>query len=145
MACLSFLLPPMIRGDRADAAVVITDTSVRAATLPSPAHKKVITHGIDFEPNTAIIRPEASPVLNETVQLLGSDAPIVITVEPPSDDRRSHAYRLLLARRRAKAVRRYLVDHGVAARRIALPHDAAAAVATGDSAADNQPVELHVE
>ena len=55
----------------------------------------------------------------------------------------------MLARRHAKAVRRYLLDHGVSADRIVLhtdsTHAVAATIAPANRLAHSQPVELHVE
>jgi hypothetical protein len=92
--------------------------------LPAPSFRKIIAHGVDFEADTATIRSEALPVLSAAAQLLGSDCPVVIVVAPLISDHYSDAYRELLARRRAKAMRRYLVDQGIGVDRIAFPDNA---------------------
>jgi peptidoglycan-associated lipoprotein len=115
-----------------------TDASTVVA-LPRPSQKRIVAHAVTFEPDTAIIRPEAFPVLNEAAELLGTAAPIVVHVDQPSDERRPAAYQSLLARRRDKAVRWYLVEQGIALDRFTLPPDA------GAPPFHNRPVELRVE
>lgn len=120
-----------------------------APSLPTPLKKKVVVHGGSFDANAATIRPEAVPVLHEAAQALSGRGAVVVVVHAP-DGPGNTAYRSILARRRAKAVRHFLIGHGIAARRIAIegldplrltsPHDN-----TLGSRTQKCPAELHVE
>jgi outer membrane protein OmpA-like peptidoglycan-associated protein len=98
---------------------------------------------VGLEADAATIRLEALPVLGEAADLLGGDAPVVITVDPPTDEHHGDTYRQLLRRRRANAIRRYLVEEGIAPDRIAYPPDAGFIIAAAD-ASHSRPMELHV-
>ena len=115
--------------------------------VPTPA-KKVILHGVGFDSSTARIRGEAVPILDEAAEILAPDDQIMVIIDQSVGDRGSEAFRRVLERRRAKAVRRYLVNRGVAARSITVdtvpvPRSAARNATTPDR---GQPlrVELHV-
>ncbi len=116
--------------------------------VPTPRKKKVIVHGSSFNVDSAVIRPEAAPVLHEAARVLSGAGVVVVVVHAP-DGPGDTAYRSILARRRAKTARHFLIGHGIAARRIAIegldplhhtsPHD------TLGSLAQKCPAELHVE
>jgi len=141
MACLSLLLLQASPGDRGNASVADSNPSAPPAALPV---RKIIAHGIDLEPDATTISSEALPVLSEAAGLLGRDGPpVVITVDPPTDEYHGDRNRQLLRRRLAKAIRRYLVEDGIIPDRIAFPADAESAIATAD-ASHSRPMELHV-
>ncbi len=73
-------------------------------------NKKIIVHGVSFEPGTAALRPGAKPVLDEAVKILRRESPatVIIAGLPPEDGDAS------LASQRARALQRYLVAAGVA-------------------------------
>ena len=141
MACLSLLLLQTSPETRGNASVTAPNPSAPPAALPAT---KIIAHGVDLEPDATTISSEALPVLSEAAELLGKDGPpVVISVDPPTDGYHSDTYRQLLRRRLAKAIRRYLVEDGIAPDRVAFPADAGSAIATAD-ASHSRPMELHV-
>jgi len=111
--------------------------------VPPPSLRKIIAHGVDLDSDTATIRSAALPVLREAVELLGSEGAVVILVDWPADEHRSDKYRQFLRRRRAKAIRRYLVEDGIALDRIAFPAAVESTIATAD-ASQSPAMELHV-
>ena len=147
--CLALLVLQTARIGSADSVNVETGLSTPEAAFPAPSKRRIVAHAVDFDPTPGAIRPEAEPVLNEAVQLLGGDVPVIVIVAPPVDRSRTDTYRLMLARRHAKAVRRYLLDHGIAADRIVLRNDStnevAAVITPANRLAHSQPVELHAE
>lgn len=145
LACLSFLTLQTNLAACADAAVAGGDATGSETEAPSStAQRRIVAHGVDFQPNTANISPDALPVLDEALELLGSNGPVVVVVDGSAHNGHSDVFENLLARRRAKAVRRYLIDHGVPAHRITLPPDVTGTIATNDSPPHSQPLELHL-
>jgi outer membrane protein OmpA-like peptidoglycan-associated protein len=113
--------------------------------LASHSKRTIVMHRIDFEPNTFRITPEAAPVLDEAIQLLGGNSePAAVVIDQWADADRSQTFRLFTTRQRAKAVRRYLVDHGIDPSRVSLP-PVAAAILAGNRSAQSPRVELHVD
>lgn len=143
VACLSLLLQTA-PGARKNTRPIEADPSEPAPIVPAPSLRKIVAHGIDLESDTATIRSSALPVLREVVELLGSEGAVVMIVDPPADEHRSDTYHEFLQRRRAKAIRRYLVEDGIALDRIAFPADAESTITTAD-ASHSRPMELHVQ
>ena len=117
-------------------------------SLPAAVSRKIVVHGAPFESNTATFSPEATALLDEAAQLLmETDGGIVVIPDTAtmSDD----PYLPTLAHRRAMAVRRYLIDHGVAAGRIAATGSGEPSVelsgASGHAALHDLPVELQLD
>lgn len=114
-------------------------------TLPAASRQRVVMHRVAFASNTATIAPETVPLLDEAIQTLaGADDRIAVVTdtETVGDD----PYLLMLARRRAKAVRRYLVGHGIAAGRVLLTVSAdGSAAAPVTHEVGKPPVELHLD
>jgi outer membrane protein OmpA-like peptidoglycan-associated protein len=117
--------------------------------LPAPTKRKIVLHRVDFDPDSAVIQPEAFPVLEEATASLTGDEQIAIVVNEPSDGNSSVAYRSALVRRRAQAVRRFLMRHGSTATRLTIEGldqpPPSLATRAGDGGAHNRPAELHVE
>lgn len=118
------------------------------SSLPTAGSRKIVVHGTPFESNTATIAPEATALLDEAVQLLmETDGGIAIVPDTATMD--DDPYLLLLTHRRARAVRRYLIDHGIAAARIAVPGSGAPSAelsgASGHATFHDLPVELQLD
>jgi OmpA-OmpF porin, OOP family len=70
--------------------------------------------GIQFLPDSDEILPESEPTLQEAVQTLQQVDPTVrVEIGGHTDSWSDPAHNRELSLRRAKAVRRYLVEHGV--------------------------------
>jgi outer membrane protein OmpA-like peptidoglycan-associated protein len=86
--------------------VVVTDREIR------------IMQQIHFEFDKDVIRRESYPVLDAVADVLRKTTSMRIEVQGHSDNRGAAAYNLRLSERRAAAVRKYLVAHGVEADRL---------------------------
>jgi len=113
-----------------------------------PAKKKIVLRSVHFDFDKATLKPEAKPILDEAVQVLKQEGSVDIVVEGHTDSIGTEQYNLRLSRRRADTVRRYLVDHGIAASRITAEgfgeSKPVASNDTADGRAQNRRVELHV-
>jgi outer membrane protein OmpA-like peptidoglycan-associated protein len=79
----------------------------------------VISQQIQFTTGDDVVLPESEPTLRELAQLLGEHPEIArIAVDGHTDDVGREANNLALSRRRALAVVRWLVAHGVDERRL---------------------------
>jgi outer membrane protein OmpA-like peptidoglycan-associated protein len=115
---------------------------------PPPVRRKIVLRGVHFDFNKWNIRPDARPVLDEAIHVLGEERDINISVEGHTDAIGSDAYNQRLSERRAQSVADYLEHGGVARRRMrsggngesrpVAPND------TDEGRAQNRRVELHV-
>ncbi|MBP1687558.1 MAG: porin [Deltaproteobacteria bacterium] len=114
-----------------------------------PAKQKIVLRSVHFDFDKATIRRDAVPVLNEAAETLKAEGGIAVIVEGHTDSVGTDAYNQKLSRRRADAVRQYLVKHGIPANRItAEGFGESRPVASNDTAdgrAQNRRVELRVE
>jgi outer membrane protein OmpA-like peptidoglycan-associated protein len=116
---------------------------------PPPAKKKIVLRSVHFDFNKSNIRPDARPVLDEAARTLKEEGGIAVICAGHTDSVGTDAYNMKLSRRRANAVRDYLVGHGIAASRIRTEgfgeSRPVASNATADGRAQNRRVELNVE
>lgn len=87
-------------------------------TLPPPVTKRIVLRGVHFDFDKSAIRPDSRPVLDEAVDVLKENPNVRISVEGHTDDIGSELYNEKLSVRRAEAVFRYLVNHGIAPERM---------------------------
>ena len=79
----------------------------------------VTLESIEFEFDSAKLRPSSYPVLDAVVHTLDKNADItLLEVQGHTDERGDDAYNLELSTRRAASVVEYLVSHGIAADRL---------------------------
>ncbi len=79
-----------------------------------------ITEKIQFDVNAATIKPESNGLLDEIVQVLKAHTEIKkVSIEGHTDGDGPAAKNKTLSEQRAAAVMQYLVDHGIAAGRLA--------------------------
>jgi OOP family OmpA-OmpF porin len=88
---------------------------------PPPAPEKIILRGVHFDFDKANIRPQDAAVLEEAAETLKAHPNVTVNVNGYCDAIGSFRYNLRLSERRAEAVVRYLVDHGVPENRL-IPH-----------------------
>ena len=117
---------------------------------PVPAQKKkIVLRSVHFDFDKSVIRSDAVPVLNEAVDVLKAQGGVAVIVEGHTDSVGSDAYNLKLSRRRAAAVRQYLVKHGIPSNRITTEgfgeSHPVASNDTEDGRAQNRRVELRVQ
>jgi len=73
---------------------------------------------VHFNLDSSVLLPAGKRALNRKVAWLASHPEATVIVEGHCDARGSSAYNLRLGRRRAETVRAYLVEQGIAPRRI---------------------------
>lgn len=73
---------------------------------------------VRFDFDRSEIRPEDARVLDKNAEWMKADQTYTILIEGSADQRGSSAYNQALGERRARAVKAYLVAHGVAPDRI---------------------------
>jgi outer membrane protein OmpA-like peptidoglycan-associated protein len=79
---------------------------------------KIVTHGINFDYNKAIIRPESMGTLNMIVQVMKDNPELRFEVGGHTDSDGTANYNLTLSQQRAEAVRAQLIKMGVDAGRL---------------------------
>ena len=103
--------------------------------------------GVNFDFNSSTIRPDSRPVLDQAATLLKANPGVQVLVEGYTDSIGSDEYNQALSLRRAEAVYRYLVNHGVDPERLTVEgFGKRSPVASNDTEAgraQNRRVELH--
>jgi len=79
---------------------------------------KIVTHGINFDYNKATVRPESMGTLNMIVQVMKENPELNFEVGGHTDSDGDAAYNLQLSQQRAEAVKKALIDLGVASSRL---------------------------
>ncbi len=83
------------------------------APMPPPSEKKLVLRGVQFDFDSAKIRADARPILDEAIETLREHASVQVSVEGHTDSIGSEAYNQKLSERRARAVADYLVAGGI--------------------------------
>jgi OOP family OmpA-OmpF porin len=121
----------------------------QAPPPPPPVKEKIVLRAVHFDFNKANIRPDARPILDEAARMLKERGEVSVIVEGHTDSIGSDAYNMKLSMRRADAVKRYLIEHGIAASRITAEgfgkRQPVASNATAEGRAQNRRVELRVQ
>jgi outer membrane protein OmpA-like peptidoglycan-associated protein len=73
---------------------------------------------IEFEFDSAVIKPSSYHVVDAVVTALNDNPNIDVSVDGHTDERGSAEYNLDLSKRRAASVMQYLIDHGIARARL---------------------------
>jgi outer membrane protein OmpA-like peptidoglycan-associated protein len=121
-----------------------------APELPPPAKvtRRIVLRGVNFDFDSAAIRPDAEVILSSAVEVLKESPEVRVEVAGHTDSTGAEAYNQGLSERRAKAVSDYLTSHGVQASRLrTIGSGEAQPVAdnsTIDGRAQNRRVELNV-
>jgi OmpA-OmpF porin, OOP family len=74
---------------------------------------KIVTHGINFDIDKSIIRPESMGTLNMVLQVLRDNPDVKFEIEGHTDNSGTAAHNLSLSQQRADAVKTQLVSMGV--------------------------------
>lgn len=116
--------------------------------LPPPSGKRIVLRGVHFDFNKSDIRADSRPILNEAAEILKENPDVRISVEGHTDAIGSDEYNKQLSLRRAEAVFRYLVNHGIPPERMeVIGYGKRRPVASNDTEsgrAQNRRVELRV-
>jgi len=82
------------------------------------APRKLTLEGVNFDNDSASLRPESIVILDNAAVTLKEWGEVKVEVAGHTDSVHSDAYNLKLSQRRAEAVRAYLIKQGVAADRL---------------------------
>ena len=89
-----------------------------APTAAPEAPRKLTLEGVNFDSDSARLRPESLAILDNAAATLKEWGEVKVEVAGHTDSTNSDAYNLRLSQRRAEAVRAYLIKQGVAADRL---------------------------
>jgi outer membrane protein OmpA-like peptidoglycan-associated protein len=110
--------------------------------------KRLVLRGVNFDFDSAELRPDSLPTLDQAVLLLGDNRDILVVTEGHTDSLGSAEYNQDLSVRRAEAVYRYLVNRGIAPERLSVrgfgETQPVASNETEAGRAQNRRVELRV-
>jgi OOP family OmpA-OmpF porin len=79
---------------------------------------KIVTHGINFDVDSATLRPESMGVLNQIKSLMASDPTLKFEIDGHTDNSGDAAHNFALSKQRADSVKAELVAMGVDASRL---------------------------
>jgi outer membrane protein OmpA-like peptidoglycan-associated protein len=97
--------------------MVMVDAAAMAEDISTTGH--VALYGIHFDTNSADIKPESEPTLQEIAKLLRNDAALKLYVVGHTDSVGGYEYNIGLSQRRADSVTKALAArHGIAAARL---------------------------
>jgi outer membrane protein OmpA-like peptidoglycan-associated protein len=88
------------------------------APTPAAAPRKLVLEGVNFDHDKATLRKDAYPTLDQMAATLKEWGDVKIEVAGYTDSRGSAKYNQKLSERRAQAVRKYLIERGIAADRL---------------------------
>lgn len=88
--------------------------AAEAAMRNAGAARAALTATVHFDYDQADLRAEDRAILDAKVPVLQANPGVTIRIQGHTDERGSDEYNLALGQRRAAAVKRYLVDHGIA-------------------------------
>jgi peptidoglycan-associated lipoprotein len=89
--------------------------AIEPPKAPPPPGEKGALADVYFDYDAFLIRGDASALLEADARLLKADGTHTLLIEGHCDERGTLAYNLVLGERRARAVKQYLQDLGVAA------------------------------
>ena len=89
------------------------------AKLFEEEKQELVLEGVEFETNSATLRPVSQAVLNRVAESMRAWPEVRVEIGGHTDSRGSDAHNLDLSRRRAESVREYLVAAGVAPSQLA--------------------------
>jgi opacity protein-like surface antigen len=91
---------------------------VKKCMGPTKVEDKWVLVGVNFDFNKATLRPESYPILDNAAAILLSHSDVTVEVQGHTDQIGSDKYNDGLSKRRADAVKKYLIAKGVDAGRL---------------------------
>lgn len=108
------------RQDSINAADAARRAAEEAASRRLAEARNLLQAMVYFDLDQADIRDDSKAVLDQKIPLLNANPNLTIKVTGHTDSRGSDEYNIALGQRRARAVRDYLVQRGIASSRITL-------------------------
>jgi OOP family OmpA-OmpF porin len=100
----------------------VNDCNDKCPNTPKGAHVDQtgcwIYRGVLFDTDKAVIKPEFIPMLDNAVEVMKINPGLTVRIEGHTDSRASEAHNQKLSDRRAEAVKKYMVEHGVESSRM---------------------------
>ncbi len=110
-------LVEVIESDAMETGMVTIDAEAMAKGIDATGH--IAIYGVYFDTNSADIKPESSPTLNEISKLLAGRPSLKLLVVGHTDNQGAYDYNMSLSDRRAKAVATALINqHGIDSSRL---------------------------
>ena len=109
-------------GDQTNPIIIKNVRVASGGSMNMLGHKftdaKIITHGINFDVDKSVIRPESMGTLNMIVQVMKDNPELKFEIDGHTDNSGVSAHNLTLSQQRADAVKTQLVSMGVDASRL---------------------------
>jgi OOP family OmpA-OmpF porin len=107
---------------------------VNAVGCPEVGEVLMNLEGVNFDTNSANLRPESGAILDGAVAALNQNASVYVRIEGHTDNRGSAEHNKSLSQRRAQSVLTYLVSKGIDGGRLsAVGYGEATPIAANDS------------
>ncbi len=84
----------------------------KMAAIPDPCAGNITLPNVNFESNSAAVRPSSAVTLDTVAEALRRCPKRQIRIEAHADSAGADAYNMQLSERRAASVRQYLIDRG---------------------------------
>jgi outer membrane protein OmpA-like peptidoglycan-associated protein len=102
----------ILESEAMDTGMVTVDAEAIGKGIDATGHMAI--YGVQFDTNSANIKPESAPVLAEIAKLLVSRPSLEILVVGHTDNQGAFEYNISLSSQRANSVARYLTEiHGI--------------------------------
>ena len=96
------------------------DAANAALEQAKAAARAEFAYAVYFDFDKSTLTDSAKKVLDRKIQIMNANAGVSIQIQGNTDERGSAEYNLALGQQRAAAVKRYLVQHGIADSRITI-------------------------
>jgi OOP family OmpA-OmpF porin len=148
LGAAGYFICKAMQGEEEEPAPPAPAPAPRAAPAPAPSRERIVLRGVNFDFDKSNIRPDAAVILDEAVRILSEDS-AAVAIEGHTDAIGTDAYNQGLSERRAASVKKYLVEHGIAASRLStVGYGESRPISsneTREGRALNRRVELNVE
>jgi OOP family OmpA-OmpF porin len=94
--------------------------TVEPPAAPPVVPEKIVLRGVHFAFDSAVLRPEAAPILGDAVAVLRENPNLRVEIRGYTDDVGAAGYNQTLSLARADAVRVFLQGEGIAADRLSV-------------------------
>ncbi len=127
----------------------VAGVGAAAVSVAASSKKTIVLRGINFDFDSAVIKPEFEGVLDAGIEALKENPGVSVQVAGYTDSVGTDEYNQGLSERRANAVLGYLSTHGIDASRLSAvgngESNPVADNATADGRAQNRRVELNIQ